>query len=113
MSDDALNLRTLEAFRPLDINPHRYASREETQRLKDACLEDDRRAAAEEAEWLRGQGLAWSYQYEEDDPSANGDTADVPFCDPAFLRGLLWGIGLTAAVGLLLAMWVLGPMLRH
>ncbi len=73
------------------------------------CREDDRRAAAEEAEWLRGAGLP--YRYEHEDPSADGDTADVPFLEPRFLAGYGWGFGTAMLLALIGAMTLLGPLI--
>lgn len=101
------SLRTLEPFRPCDLtNPHRYASPEETARLIDACREDDRRESAKCTAFERATGIRHGQGVEFD-----LDDTPPPFADHAFLRGLLWGIGLAAMVGLVAAVvlgeWVL------
>ena len=50
---DPLSLQSLEPFRPCDMNPHRYADPAETQRLVDACCQDDARSDADCAEFER------------------------------------------------------------
>lgn len=96
---DFLDLRQLGPM-PYDINPHRYADPAETQRLIDACREDDRRGDRDVAAFeLRQHGVAWVDDAAPAEPSQ-------------FAIGWLWGFGTAALVALIAVMVVGEPLLR-